>query len=108
MSDLGKALDALYATLESRKSADPATSYAASLYAKGLDAILKKIGEEAAETLIAAKNGNRVQTVHESVDLLYHLFVLMAREGISPADLAVELERRSGRSGLEEKAARSK
>jgi phosphoribosyl-ATP pyrophosphohydrolase len=108
MSDLGKALDTLYATLEARKSADPATSYAASLYAKGLDAILKKIGEEAAETLIAAKNGNRVQTVHEAVDLMYHLFVLMAREGISPADLAVELERRSGRSGLEEKASRSK
>ena len=108
MSDLGKALDALYATLESRKSADPTTSYAASLYAKGLDAILKKVGEEAAETLIAAKNGNRVQVIHESVDLIYHLFVLMAREGISPADLAVELERRSGRSGLDEKASRSK
>lgn len=105
-SRIGEALDALYATLEARKSADPATSYAASLYAKGLDAILKKIGEEAAETLIAAKNGERPELLHEMVDLLYHLFVLMAREGISPADLAVEVERRAGRSGLVEKAAR--
>lgn len=108
MSDLGRALDALYATLEARKSADPATSYAASLYTKGLDAILKKIGEESAETLIAAKNAKRSDTVHEIVDLVYHLFVLMAREGILPADLAVELERRSARSGLEEKASRGK
>lgn len=107
MSDLGQALDALYATLEARKSAEPSTSYAASLYAKGLDAILKKLGEEAAETLIAAKNGSPAQVIHESVDLLYHLFVLMAREGITPADLALELERRRGRSGLEEKASRS-
>lgn len=106
MNDLGQSLDALYATLEARKGADPSTSYAASLYAKGLDTILKKIGEESAETLIAAKNGNRVQTIHELVDLMYHLFVLMAREGILPQELAVELERRSGRSGLEEKASR--
>lgn len=108
MAEIGKALDALYATLESRKSADPARSYAAGLYAKGLDAILKKIGEESAETLIAAKNGSRPELVYEMVDLIYHLFVLMAREGISPSDLARELERRVGRSGLEEKAARRK
>ncbi|MGQ0530324.1 MAG: phosphoribosyl-ATP diphosphatase [Panacagrimonas sp.] len=106
--DLGQALDTLYATLESRKSADPTQSYAASLYAKGLDAILKKIGEEAAETLLAAKNGSRAELVHETVDLLYHVFVLLAREGILPADLAVELQRRSARSGLDEKASRSK
>lgn len=108
MSDLGKALDALYATLEARKSADPARSYAASLYARGLDAILKKIGEESAETLLAAKNGSRPELVHELADLVYHLFVLMAREGISPSDLSVELEGRTGRSGLDEKAARRK
>ena len=108
MSDLGQALDDLYATLENRKTADPAKSYAASLYAKGLDAILKKVGEESAETLIAAKNGSRPELVYESVDLLYHLFVLLAREGIRPADLAVELQRRAGRSGLEEKAVRVK
>ena len=106
--DLGAALDALYATLLDRKAADPAKSYAASLYAKGLDAILKKIGEESAETLIAAKNGSGPELVHEMVDVMYHLFVLMAREGIQPADLAVELQRRAGRSGLEEKAVRVK
>ncbi|MGQ0701077.1 MAG: phosphoribosyl-ATP diphosphatase [Panacagrimonas sp.] len=106
MSDLGQALDVLYATLEDRKSADPAKSYAASLYSRGLDTILKKIGEESAETLIAAKNGSRPELVHEMVDLLYHLFVLMAREGILPADLAVELDRRTGLSGLAEKASR--
>lgn len=108
MSDIGPALDALYATLESRKTADPAKSYAASLYSKGLDAILKKIGEESAETLIAAKNGSRPELIHEAVDLLYHLFVLMAREGIHLDDLAVELQRRAGRSGLQEKADRAK
>ncbi|TDU28040.1 phosphoribosyl-ATP pyrophosphatase [Panacagrimonas perspica] len=106
--DLGAALDELYATLLERKTADPAKSYAASLYEKGLDTILKKIGEESAETLIAAKNGSRSELVYETVDLLYHLFVLMAREGIQPADLAVELQRRAGRSGLEEKAVRVK
>ncbi|WP_420464755.1 phosphoribosyl-ATP diphosphatase [Panacagrimonas sp.] len=106
-SDIGRALDALYATLLDRKSADPTKSYAASLYSKGLDHILKKLGEEATETLIAAKNGTRPELVYETVDLLYHLFVLMAQAGISPADLAVELDRRSGRSGLAEKASRT-
>ena len=106
--DLGAALQTLYATLEDRKTADPSKSYAASLYAKGLDTILKKIGEESAETLVAAKNGSRPELVHEMVDLIYHLFVLMAKEGIQPTDLAVELKRRAGRSGLEEKAVRVK
>lgn len=106
MSDLGAALDALYATLLSRKTAAPESSYVASLYARGLDTILKKVGEEAAETLLAAKNGSKPELVSESVDLIFHLFVLLAREGILPADLAVELQRRAARSGLEEKAAR--
>lgn len=106
-ADLGQALETLYATLQQRKSADPSKSYAAGLYAKGLDHILKKIGEESAETLIAAKNGSRPELVYETVDLLYHLFVLLAREGIQPDDLAVELERRSGQSGLAEKAGRN-
>lgn len=107
-ADLGPALETLYATLLARRSADPSQSYAASLYAKGLDHILKKVGEEAAETLIAAKNANRSQLVYEMVDLVYHLFVLMADQDISPADLAVELERRTTRSGLAEKASRGK
>ncbi len=108
MSDLGPALDALYAVLEERKHADASSSYVASLNAKGLDAILKKVAEEAAETMLAAKNGERQALVHESVDLLFHLMVLMARQGISCDDLAGEIYRRSGRSGLEEKAARGK
>lgn len=105
---LGEVLDALRATLEQRKGADPSTSYVASLYAKGLDTVLKKIGEEAAETLVAAKNGSRPELVHEIADLLFHVLVLMAREGIPMGDLAVELSGRMGRSGHEEKAARSK
>lgn len=107
MSELGPALDALYAVLEERKNANASSSYVASLNAKGLDAILKKVAEEAAETLLAAKNGDRKALVHESVDLLFHLMVLMAQQGISCDDLAVEINRRSGRSGLEEKAARN-
>lgn len=105
---LGEVLEALRETIEQRKGADPASSYVASLYAKGLDHILKKVGEEAAETLLAAKNGSRPELVHEIADLLFHLLVLMAREGIPTADLAVELSGRMGRSGHEEKAARSK
>ncbi|MGQ0503368.1 MAG: phosphoribosyl-ATP diphosphatase [Panacagrimonas sp.] len=107
MSELGRALDTLYATLEDRKSADPKISYAASLYSRGLDTILKKIGEESAETLIAAKNGSKPEMVHEMVDLIYHVFVLMAREGILPGDLAVELDRRTLLSGHAEKAGRA-
>jgi phosphoribosyl-ATP pyrophosphohydrolase len=107
-ASLGDVLDALRDTLEQRKGADPKSSYVASLYAKGLDAILKKVGEEAAETLVAAKNGARPELVHEIADLLFHVLVLMAREGIPMADLAVELSGRMGRSGHEEKAARSK
>ncbi len=105
-SELGPALDALHATLLARQTADPSQSYAASLYARGLDTILKKIGEESAETLIAAKNGSGPELVHEMVDLIYHLFVLMTQQGISPNDLAVEMERRTGVSGLAEKASR--
>tara|TARA_R110000787_G_scaffold6770_17_gene23553 strand:- start:871 stop:1197 length:327 start_codon:yes stop_codon:yes gene_type:complete len=107
VSTLGSELDALYATLESRKGADPSTSYVAKLYDKGLDAILKKVGEESAETLLAAKNASKPELVYESVDLIFHLFVLLAREGISCEDLAVELKRRSGTSGIVEKASRS-
>lgn len=106
MSGIGAALDALHTTLESRRGADPSSSYVAQLYDKGLDTILKKLGEESAETLIAAKNGERQALIHESVDLLFHLFVLLSEQGIGPEELATELERRSGRSGLAEKASR--
>jgi phosphoribosyl-ATP pyrophosphohydrolase len=104
MSDI---LKKLAATLEDRKGASPDSSYVAGLYAKGLDAILKKIGEEAAETIIAAKTGDRRQIVHETADLWFHSLVLLAQQGLSPDDVLKELERRFGRSGLDEKTARS-
>jgi len=103
MSDV---LAELYDTLQARKSAPAERSYVASLYRDGLDAILKKVGEEAAEAVIAAKNGDRAALVHELADLWFHSLVLMAHEDIPPSDLTAELARRSGQSGLEEKAGR--
>jgi phosphoribosyl-ATP pyrophosphohydrolase len=94
--------------LEQRKRADPDSSYVAGLYAKGLDAILKKIGEEATETVIAAKGGDRDQLVYETADLWFHSLVLLAHQEISPDRVLRELERRFGLSGLDEKAARDK
>lgn len=99
-------LSGLYATLLARKQADPQSSYVARLYAEGDDAILKKIGEEAAETVIAAKNADRAALVRELADLWFHSLVLMARRGVAPGEVTGELVRRMGRSGLEEKAAR--
>ena len=94
-------------TLEERKGADPAGSYVAGLYGRGLDAILKKIGEEAAETIIAAKGGDRGQVVHEPADLWFHTLVMLAHQGIAVEDVLKELGRRFGTSGLVEKAGRS-
>lgn len=94
--------------LEQRKSADPESSYVAKLYAKGMDGILKKIGEEATETIIAAKEGNKGQIVYETADLWFHCLVMLAKAGLKPQDVLDELARREGLSGLEEKAARSK
>ena len=94
--------------LEQRKQADPDSSYVAGLYAKGLDTILKKVGEEATETVIAAKGGDRNQLVYETADLWFHSLVLLAHQEISPDRVLHELERRFGLSGLEEKAARNK
>jgi phosphoribosyl-ATP pyrophosphohydrolase len=99
-------LEKLAEVLESRKAADPDSSYVARLYAKGLDAILKKIGEEATETVIAAKDGNADQIVYETADLWFHCLVLLAQQGLGPAQVLAELERRFGLSGLEEKARR--
>ena len=104
MSDI---LERLAAILESRKNADPQSSYVAKLYAKGLDAILKKIGEEATETVLAAKGGDRQQIVYETADLWFHCLVLLAQQGIHPDEVLAELARREGLSGLEEKAART-
>jgi phosphoribosyl-ATP pyrophosphohydrolase len=105
MSDI---LDRLADTLEQRKQADPTSSYVAKLYAKGLDTILKKIGEEATETVIAAKGGDRQQIVYEMADLWFHSLVLLAQQGLRPADVLDELARREGLSGIAEKAARGK
>ena len=96
----------LYATLQARKTAAPEQSYVASLYAKGIDAILKKVGEEAAEPLIAAKNADPAALVHEIADLWFHSLVLLAANDIPLDALGEELERRMGRSGHEEKASR--
>lgn len=99
-------LSRLAQTLESRKLADPESSYVAKLYAKGLDAILKKIGEEATETVIAAKGGDKSQVVYEMADLWFHSLVLLAQQGLHPDDVLAELARREGLSGLVEKAGR--
>ncbi len=101
-------LNRLAETLEARKNADPQSSYVAKLYAKGLDGILKKIGEESAEAIIAAKGGDKSQVVYEVADLWFHTLVLLAQQGLHPDDVLNELARREGMSGIVEKAARAK
>ena len=96
----------LMAVLASRKDADPDSSYVASLYDKGLDAILKKIGEESTETIIAAKSGDPRQIVHETADLWFHCLVMLAQQNLDARLVLEELESRFGVSGLDEKAAR--
>ncbi len=98
----------LAAVLEQRKQETADNSYVASLYAKGLDHILKKLGEEAIETVIAAKGGNKEQIIYETADLWFHSMVMLADQGLSPDDILQELQRRFGLSGLEEKAQRGK
>jgi phosphoribosyl-ATP pyrophosphohydrolase len=100
-------LQRLAQTLELRKSADPSSSYTAQLFAKGHDAILKKIAEEAAETLLAAKDGDKLHIVREMADLWFHSLVLLSFHGLGPDDVLAELRRREGISGVDEKAARS-
>jgi phosphoribosyl-ATP pyrophosphohydrolase len=100
------ALERLEATIASRRGADPASSYVASLHAKGLDQILKKVGEEAVEAVIAAKSGDRSQVVHETADLWFHCLVMLSHQGITVAEVLRELERREGRSGIDEKNSR--
>lgn len=99
-------LQQLAEVLEARKGADPESSYVAKLYARGLDAILKKIGEEATETVMAAKDGDPEQIVYETADLWFHTLVLLAQQGLGPDAVLAELARRFGLSGLEEKANR--
>ena len=104
MSDF---LQQLSQVLEQRKMADPKQSYVASLYVKGLDTILKKVGEEATETVIAAKNGDAKQLIYETADLWFHTLVLLSHQGLGPQAVLDELERRFGLSGLKEKAQRT-
>lgn len=105
---MNNTLNQLAAILEQRKQESPDSSYVASLYAKGLDTILKKIGEEATETVIAAKDGDKEQIIYETADLWFHCMVMLADQGLSPDDVLHELQRRFGLSGLEEKAQRKK
>ena len=104
MSDILKQLSEI---LEQRKGADPDSSYVAKLYAKGLDGILKKVGEEATETVIAAKGGDPAQVIYETADLWFHCMVMLKHLGLEPQAVLTELERRFGLSGLEEKANRN-
>lgn len=94
--------------LEQRKAADPETSYVASLYQRGLDVILKKVGEESAELIIAAKNPDKQAVIHETADLWFHSLVLLGSLDLKAADVLTELERRFGQSGLKEKQNRQK
>jgi len=105
MSD---ALDRLFATIAARRGADPASSYTAKLLAEGVEKCAKKFGEEATETVIAAISRDKTELAKESADVLYHLFVLWAASGITPAEVYAVLRAREGRSGLEEKAARTR
>ena len=99
-------LSRIAATVAERRGGDPASSYVASLFAKGDDAILKKIGEEATETVMAAKDGVRERITAEVADLWFHCIVLLARHDLTPADVLAELARREGVSGHAEKRAR--
>ena len=113
MSDLSESpstgndtLERLAQVIEARRGADPDKSYVARLFSKGHDAILKKIGEEATETVMACKDGDRTQIVGEVADLWFHSMLALNAFGLKPADVLKELERREGLSGLEEFASR--
>ena len=105
-TDEADVLARIAAVIGSRKAADPAASYVASLLAAPEDRVLRKIGEEATETLLAAKEGDKIRLVAEVADLWFHCLVLLARHGLGPADVLRELARREGVSGLAEKASR--
>ena len=101
-------LQRLAETLEARKLASPENSYVAKLFSKGEDAILKKIGEEATELILASKAGDKSHLVYETADLWFHCMVLLAQHGLSTEDVLNELARREGLSGITEKAGRIK
>ncbi|MDH5515255.1 MAG: phosphoribosyl-ATP diphosphatase [Gammaproteobacteria bacterium] len=101
-------LEKLAAVIEARKDADPGSSYVAGLFDKGMESILKKVGEESTETIMAALGPDDAQLVHETADLWFHTLVMLAARGLGPDAVLAELERRFGMSGIEEKAARKK
>ncbi|MEM6998475.1 MAG: phosphoribosyl-ATP diphosphatase [Pseudomonadota bacterium] len=103
--DILKQLDGI---LEQRKNADPKDSYTAKLLSEGIDSILKKVGEEATEAVIASKSGEKADIIHEIADLWFHTLVLLKHHGLDSTDVLNELEGRFGLSGLEEKANRKK
>jgi phosphoribosyl-ATP pyrophosphohydrolase len=103
---MSEILDRLAETIESRKAASPQTSYVAQLLAQGDDAVLKKVGEEAIEAVMAGKSGDRLAIVREMADLWFHCLIALAHYGLGPADVLLELRRREGISGIDEKAAR--
>lgn len=98
----------LSGALEARKQASPESSYVAGLFSKGEDAILKKIGEEATELILASKSGDKTHLVYETADLWFHCMVLLAQHGVSADDVLNELDRREGVSGIAEKESRGK
>ena len=106
MPDDREVLERVYATILKRQDADPQTSHTAGLFAAGLPAIAKKVGEEASETLVAGLGESSQALVAESADLLFHLMVLWAARGVTPIEVFAELARREGTSGVAEKAAR--
>ena len=99
-------LEKLAEVIEARKTAAADESYVAGLFEKGMNTILKKIGEESAETIVAAKEDDDTQLVYETADLWFHTLVMLSARGLGPEDVLAELERRFGLSGLAEKAAR--
>jgi phosphoribosyl-ATP pyrophosphohydrolase len=103
---LGDTLERLWRVIESRRGADPASSYTAKLLSRGKAKVAQKFGEEAIEAVIEGARGDRAALVGESADVLYHLIVMWAATGVSPADVAAELARREGISGVSEKKAR--
>jgi phosphoribosyl-ATP pyrophosphohydrolase len=105
---INEILDRIAASIEQRKDGDPEKSYVARLFAKGDDAMLKKIGEEATETVLAAKSGDRLHLVREVADLWFHCMIVLAKHGLGPRDVLAEMQRREGISGIDEKAARKK
>ena len=105
---LAETLERIAAVIDSRRGGDPEASYVARLLGADEDAVLKKIGEEATETVLAAKSGDRLHLVRETADLWFHCLILLARRGLGPGDVLAELHRREGISGIDEKAARKK